>query len=75
MTPASAINLSDLSIFKSSYSGGQSGCVGTTRDLLSVGLAPIVDTTLGLDSPVLPFTSDAFAAFVQAVKAGEFPTG
>ncbi|MBC3843924.1 DUF397 domain-containing protein [Streptacidiphilus sp. 4-A2] len=68
-----AIDLSKIDIFKSSYSGGENGCVGTSRDLLSVGLAPVVDTTLGLDSPVLPFTTAAFSSFVEAVKAGEFP--
>ncbi|QMU78638.1 helix-turn-helix domain-containing protein [Streptacidiphilus sp. PB12-B1b] len=73
MTPA--IDLSKVSVFKSSYSGGNAGCVGTTRDLVSAGLAPVVDTTLGLASPVLPFTTAAFASFVAAVKAGEFPAG
>jgi transcriptional regulator with XRE-family HTH domain len=66
------LDLSKLSIFKSSYSGGQGACVGASRDLLSLDLVPVVDTTLGLDSPVLGFTKDAFSAFVQAVKAGEF---
>jgi transcriptional regulator with XRE-family HTH domain len=68
------LDMSKARIFKSSYSGGGNGCVGTTRDFLDVGLAPIVDTKLGTSSPVLPFTTDAFAAFVAAVKAGEFPT-
>ena len=65
--------MSNAHIFKSSYSGGGNGCVGTTRDFLSRGLAPVVDTKLGASSPVLPFTTEAFAAFVAAVKAGEFP--
>ncbi len=63
--------LSEMNIFKSSYSGGNDGCVGTSHDLLSVGIAPVVDTTLGDRSPVLPFTPAAFASFVAAVKAGD----
>ncbi|QMU74029.1 DUF397 domain-containing protein [Streptacidiphilus sp. P02-A3a] len=63
--------LSEINIFKSSYSGGNDGCVGTSRDLLSVGIAPVVDTTLGDRSPVLPFSTAAFASFVAAVKAGD----
>ncbi|QMU71097.1 helix-turn-helix transcriptional regulator [Streptacidiphilus sp. P02-A3a] len=64
-------DLSEINIFKSSYSGGDAGCVGTSRDLLSVGIAPVVDTTLGDRSPVLPFSTAAFASFVAAVKAGD----
>jgi len=64
-------DLSEINIFKSSYSGGDAGCVGTSRDLLSAGIAPVVDTTLGDRSPVLPFTTAAFASFVAAVKAGD----
>jgi len=64
-------DLSEINIFKSSYSGGNDGCVGTSRDLLSVGIAPVVDTALGDRSPVLPFTTAAFASFVAAVKAGD----
>jgi len=66
MTPA--INPSELTTFKSSYSGGDSGCVGTSRDLLAVGIAPVVDTALGDASPVLPFSTAAFASFVDAIK-------
>ena len=71
VTMTSAINPSNLATFKSSYSGGQSGCVGTSRDLLAVGIAPVVDTALGAASPVLPFTTAAFASFVDAVKRSD----
>ncbi len=69
------VDLSNLNIFKSSYSGGGNGCVGTSRDLLAAGIAPVVDTTLGLSSPVLAFSTNAFASFVSAVKAREFTEG
>ena len=62
------INPSNLATFKSSYSGGQSGCVGTSRDLVAIGIAPVVDTALGVASPVLPFSTAAFASFVDAIK-------
>ena len=58
----------DLGIFKSSYSGGGNSCVGSSRDLLALEIAPVVDTALGAASPVLPFTTAAFASFVDAVK-------
>jgi transcriptional regulator with XRE-family HTH domain len=68
------IQFSDLKVFKSSYSAdGNGGCVGVSRTHLGQGLVPIVDTTLGAASPILPVTAEAFAAFVGAVKAGEFP--
>ena len=70
-----SIEPSSISIFKSTYSNGGNGCVGTSRDLVADGIAPVVDTTLGAASPVLAFTTAAFAAFVGAVKAGEFVEG
>jgi len=72
--PKTVLDLSSINVFKSSYSQGGNACVGTSRDLLASGLVPIVDTKLGLDSPALVFGVEAFASFVQAVKAGEFPT-
>ena len=72
--PENVVDLSSINIFKSSYSQGGNACVGTSRDLLASGVAPIVDTKLGAASPVLAFSTAAFAAFVQAVKAGEFGT-
>ena len=69
------IDYSDLRVFKSSYSAdANGGCVGASRTHLAQGVVPVVDTTLGADSPILPFSTEAFAAFVNAVKAGEFPT-
>lgn len=66
---SSVVDVSDVRFFKSSYSGGGNGCVGTSRDLLAQGLAPVVDTTLGASSPVLAFTAAAFTSFVDAVKS------
>ncbi|QMU74993.1 helix-turn-helix domain-containing protein [Streptacidiphilus sp. PB12-B1b] len=71
----SPIRYSDLKIFKSSYSADAEGnCVGVSRTHLPQGIVPIVDTTLGDASPILSVSTDAFRAFVAAVKAGEFPT-
>ncbi len=71
-----AIAFSDLAVVKSSYSSdGSGGCVGASRTHLREGLVPVVDTTLGSATPILTFSTDAFAASVGAVKAGEFAEG
>ncbi len=73
---AQPIPYRDLKVFKSSYSSdGNGGCVGSSTTHLDRGIVPVVDTTLGAASPVLAFSTAAFAAFVGAVKAGEFAEG
>ncbi|MFD7596514.1 DUF397 domain-containing protein [Kitasatospora sp. NPDC059812] len=54
---------------KSSYSGGQNGCV-EVADGFS-GVQPVRDSK-DPDGPVLLFPSPAWQAFVTAVRAGEF---
>ncbi len=70
VSPLKSIAYADLTVFKSSYSaGGNGGCVGASRTHLGSGLVPVVDTTLGASSPILPFTTAAFASFVDAIKS------
>ena len=71
-----SVPYSDLKVFKSSYSSDSNGgCVGSSSTHLDRGIVPVVDTTLGAASPVLAFTTGAFASFVSAVKSGEFAEG
>jgi transcriptional regulator with XRE-family HTH domain len=70
MSPLKSIAYADLKVFKSSHStDGNGGCVGASRTHLGSGLVPVVDTTLGASSPILPFTTAAFASFVDAIKS------
>jgi hypothetical protein len=55
---------------KSTYSTNGGDCIELGEGLLN--LAPIRDSK-DPQGPALVFGVDAFAAFVQAVKAGEFP--
>jgi len=57
---------------KSSYSGGNGGnCIEAAPDFIP-GAVPVRDSK-DPQGPALVFGTDAFTAFVTAVKAGEFP--
>lgn len=58
---------------KSSFSGGSNGDCIEVADGLS-GLAPVRDSK-DPSGPTLMFSKEAFADFVTAVAAGQFPTG
>lgn len=51
---------------KSSYSAANGSCVEVAIDRGTVGVR---DTKLGANSPVLTFTADAWAQFVDALKS------
>lgn len=63
----------DLSVHwrKSSYSDNGGNCVELGEGI--PGVAPVRDSK-DPSGPALVFPAAAFAAFVSAVKAGEFPT-
>lgn len=62
---------------RSSHSGdnGDNGgnCVEAAPGFIP-GLVPVRDSK-DPEGPALLFTADAFTAFLDAVRAGEFPTG
>jgi len=67
-------NLSVAPWRKSSYSGANGGnCIETALGFIP-GAVPVRDSK-DPQGPALVFGIEAFAHFVQAVKAGEFPTG
>ena len=55
---------------KSTYSGPNNNCVEVADG--NKGIVPIRDSK-DPDGPSLSFTSDAFTAFIAAIKAGKFP--
>ncbi len=58
---------------KSSYSGGDGGnCIETAPGFIT-GAVPVRDSK-DPQGPALVFGVDAFSSFVEAVKAGEFPS-
>jgi len=60
--------------FKSSYSGNGGQCIEVAANLVATsGVVPVRDSK-DPHGPALGFPVAAFAAFVQAVKAGEFPS-
>ena len=60
--------------FKSSYSNNGGQCIEVAANLIPTrDLVPVRDSK-DPQGPALAFDVDAFTAFVQAVKAGEFPT-
>ena len=67
------IHASDLSVQwrKSSFSDNGGNCVELGEGI--PGVAPVRDSK-DPSGPALVFGADAFTAFVQAVKAGEFST-
>ena len=60
---------------KSTYSGGEGGnCIEwAPTKVAATGMVPVRDSK-DPSGPALAFAADAFAAFVDAVKAGEFGT-
>jgi hypothetical protein len=54
---------------KSTFSGGQNGCVEVNSTV--PGYTGIRDSKLGSGSPVLVFNAVAIAAMIDGVKAGE----
>ncbi|WP_328914924.1 MULTISPECIES: DUF397 domain-containing protein [unclassified Streptomyces] len=65
------IDLSGATWFKSSHSGNGGSCVEISSDF--PGVIPVRDSKVP-DGPALIFPAAGFAAFVEAVKAGEFGT-
>ena len=60
--------------FKSSYSNNGGQCIEVAANLVATrGMVPVRDSK-DPQGPALAFPAAAFAAFVSAVKAGEFPT-
>ncbi|MFD4908002.1 DUF397 domain-containing protein [Kitasatospora purpeofusca] len=57
--------------YKSTYSGQGGNCVETQIRTLAMAVRDSKDP----DGPALMFPADAWAAFVGAVRGGEFPTG
>ena len=58
--------------FKSSYSSNGGQCIEVAPGSIP-GAVPVRDSK-DPSGPALVFGADAFTAFVQAVKADEFPT-
>ncbi len=59
--------------FTSSYSGNGGQCIEVATNLASTrGMVPVRDSK-DRQGSALVFPAEAFSAFVQAVKAGEFP--
>jgi hypothetical protein len=67
------IHASDLSVQwrKSTYSDNGGNCIEAAAGCIP-GFVPVRDSK-DPHGPALVFPADAFAAFVAAVKAGEFP--
>ncbi|MGW6919087.1 DUF397 domain-containing protein [Kitasatospora sp. NPDC054939] len=63
------VDLTGTSWVKSSYSGNGGQCVEVAPGF--PGLMPVRDSK-DPQGPALIFTADAFAAFVDSVKAGHF---
>ena len=67
------IHADDLSVKwrKSSYSDNGGNCIETAAGFIP-GVVPVRDSK-DPSGPALVFGVDAFTAFVDAVKSGEFP--
>ncbi|QMU67409.1 DUF397 domain-containing protein [Streptacidiphilus sp. P02-A3a] len=65
------LDLSGAPWFKSSYSNNGGACIEAAPGFLP-GAVPVRDSK-DPEGPALVFGADAFIAFVQAVKSGEFP--
>ena len=66
------MDLSSAPWRKSSHSGNDGGdCIEAAPDFIP-GAVPVRDSK-DPQGPALVFDTDAFTAFVTAVKAGEFP--
>jgi hypothetical protein len=58
---------------KSTYSGGNGGeCIEWAPSYAAQAVVPVRDSK-DPHGPALAFTADAWAAFVTAVRTGEFP--
>jgi hypothetical protein len=68
-------DLSRVTWAKSSYSNGDGGnCIEWAPQIAATaGIVPVRDSK-NPHGPALIFEAGAFAAFVDAVKAGQFPT-
>jgi len=60
--------------FKSSYSSNGGECVEVAANLVATHRTVPVRDSKDPQGPALTFDTDAFTTFVQAIKAGEFPT-
>ena len=60
--------------FKSSYSSNGGACIEVAANLVATHRTVPVRDSKDPQGPALAFGTDAFTTFVQAVKAGEFPT-
>lgn len=67
----STVDLSAATWFKSSHSENGGACVEVAPDF--PGVVPVRDSK-DPQGPALVFPSNAFAAFLTSVKAGEFGT-
>ena len=65
------LDLTGAPWFKSSYSNNGGACIETALGFIP-GAVPVRDSK-DPQGPALIFGTDAFTAFVTAVKAGEFP--
>lgn len=63
-------NMPGVAWRKSSYSGTNGQCVEIGEGV--TGVVPVRDSK-DPEGPALSFAPDAFAAFVDAIKAGQFP--
>jgi len=68
------VTTQDPQWFKSSYSSNGGQCIEVAANLVATrGMVPVRDSK-DPQGPALAFPAAAFAAFVSAVKAGEFPS-
>ncbi|MFF4606658.1 DUF397 domain-containing protein [Streptomyces sp. NPDC001339] len=66
-------DLSGAEWVKSSYSSGEGGqCLEWAPVFAAAGVVPVRDSK-NSDGPVLTFGADAWSAFVDDAKGGEFP--
>ncbi|MFJ8041404.1 DUF397 domain-containing protein [Kitasatospora sp. NPDC096147] len=66
-----SLELSSAAWRKSTHSGGGGACIEVADDF--PGLVPVRDSK-DPEGPALLFPAGSFAAFVRAVKTGEFGT-
>ena len=69
-TSGAAVSLMGATWRKSAYSGPDNECVEVADGV--PGIVPVRDSK-DHEGPALVFGADAWAAFVDGVKAGEFP--
>ncbi|MFE4977115.1 DUF397 domain-containing protein [Kitasatospora sp. NPDC056651] len=64
------VDLTEAAWFKSSRSNAQSACVEVA--FLNSGIIPVRDSK-DPSGPALAFPTDAWTAFITAIKSGELP--